>query len=134
MFKFKKAFLAFGTRKDTEFIFFEFMLHIKKVTKRSPYFVLFGALENVKPSFELRPKKVAGAKYNLPYLLSADRAESFAIRSLIKNGILRAEVTLAEKVAQEVVEAYSFKGNTYKQLILLNEEVSRSRPFFEVFT
>lgn len=90
------------------------------------------ALENVKPAFELRPKKVAGAKYNLPYLLSEERAESYAIRSLIKNAKQKSSTeTLPEKIALEVFEAYNFKGNTYKQLVALNEEVSKSRPFLK---
>lgn len=90
------------------------------------------ALDNVKPAFELRPKKVAGAKYNLPYLLSEERAESYAIRTLIKNAKQRGSTdSLPERIAQEVVEAYNFKGNTYKHLIALNEEVSKSRPFLK---
>lgn len=90
------------------------------------------ALENVKPAFELRPKKVAGAKYNLPYLLSEERAESYAIRTLIKNAKQRGGTeSLPERIAQEVVEAYNFKGNTYKQIVALNEEVSKSRPFLK---
>jgi small subunit ribosomal protein S7 len=132
IFKFKKAFLNFGTKKESEILFFDFLVALKKYSSKPPISVLSIALENVKPFFELRPKKVAGAKYNLPYLLSEERGQSYAIRLLIKNAKLRSNTdTLPEKIAQEVFDAYLLKGTTYKQIVILNEEVSKSRPFLK---
>lgn len=133
LFRFRNAFLAFGSRTKADALFLEFMLHLKSLVKKSPYFVLQEALLNVRPSFELRSKKVAASKYSVPALLTEDRADSYAIRSMIKCAKQRSEKTLPQRIACEVVDAYHFTGQTYKQLVQLNEEVSKNRPFVRFF-
>lgn len=132
LFRFRNAFIYFGPRVRSNKLFLEFMYKVKLLSNLSPLYVLEEALENVRPAFELRTKKVAATKYNIPFLLTAERADSFAIRKLIKNGLARStERKISDKIAYEVVEAFNFRGPSYKQLLELNEEVNKSRTFLK---
>lgn len=130
-YRFKRAFTQFGNPKKVDFLFFQFLYKLKLLVKKPPHFVIYVALENIKLPFELRAKKVAGVKYNLPFLLTEDRTNSFAIRNLISNAKARSENFLYDKLANEVFDAYNFKGASYKNKLSLSEEVSKSRPFLK---
>jgi ribosomal protein S7 len=74
----------FGPRVRSNKLFLEFMYKVKLLSNLSPLYVLEEALENVRPAFELRTKKVAATKYNIPFLLTAERADSFCNQKTYK--------------------------------------------------
>ena len=73
------------------------------------------ALENVKPSVEVRSRRVGGATYQVPVEVRAERAQALAIRWLIANARKRSERTMKERLSGELLDAANNRGNSVKK-------------------
>ena len=73
------------------------------------------ALDNVKPAVEVRSRRVGGATYQVPVEVRADRRNALAMRWLITYARERGERTMAEKIANEIIDAAQNKGNSVKK-------------------
>lgn len=97
---------------------------IRQKTKKEPLEVFQQALENVKPSMEVRPRRVGGASYQVPMPVRGDRRESLAIRWLVLAARTRPNReyhTYKEKLAAELLDAYDNTGRAVRK----KEEVHR---------
>lgn len=73
------------------------------------------AIENVKPVIEVRSRRVGGATYQVPVEVRPVRQLSLAIRWLIDSARKRNERTMAERLANELMDASSSKGSAFKK-------------------
>ena len=73
------------------------------------------AIENVKPIIEVKSRRVGGATYQVPVEVRPVRQQSLAIRWLIDASRKRNERTMAERLANELMDASSNKGNSFKK-------------------
>ncbi len=73
------------------------------------------AIENVKPIIEVKSRRVGGATYQVPVEVRPVRQLSLAIRWLIDASRKRNERTMAERLANELMDASSDKGNAFKK-------------------
>ncbi|MDX9813782.1 MAG: 30S ribosomal protein S7 [Sulfurimonas sp.] len=73
------------------------------------------AMENIKPLLEVRSRRVGGATYQVPVEVRPVRQLSLAIRWIIDSARKRNERTMAERLANELMDAASSKGNAYKK-------------------
>jgi small subunit ribosomal protein S7 len=73
------------------------------------------AIENVKPVIEVKSRRVGGATYQVPVEVRPVRQQSLAIRWLIDAARKRNERTMAERLANEFMDASSDKGNAFKK-------------------
>lgn len=73
------------------------------------------ALENVKPSLEVRSRRVGGATYQVPVEVRLERREALAIRWLITAARGRNENTMKERLAAEILDAMNTRGNAIKK-------------------
>lgn len=73
------------------------------------------ALSNIRPLIEVRSRRVGGATYQVPTEVPARRAESLAIRWLLTAANGRGERTLSDRLAGEISEAISNRGNAVKK-------------------
>lgn len=73
------------------------------------------AIENVMPVIEVRSRRVGGATYQVPVEVRPVRQLSLAIRWLIDSSRKRNERTMAERLANELMDASSDKGNAFKK-------------------
>lgn len=73
------------------------------------------AIENVKPVIEVRSRRVGGATYQVPVEVRPVRQLSLAIRWLIDSARKRNERTMAERLANELMDAASSKGSAFKK-------------------
>jgi len=110
-------------------LYFDVLFEVKKRVEKDPRLVIRLALDAVKPTFELRSKKIAGNVYRIPSLLSLGRRYSFAVRFLVQAANKRTEETFQQKLAAEIVDAYFLRGFAYKLKEELNREVNLNRPF-----
>jgi small subunit ribosomal protein S7 len=97
---------------------------IEEKTKKEPLQVLNQALENVKPSMEVRPRRVGGAAYQVPMPVKGDRRESLAIRWLIFAARSRPNKEnhhFWEKLAAELIDASQRTGGAFQK----KEEIHR---------
>jgi len=82
-------------------------------TDQNPLEVFEKALDNIKPSMEVRPRRVGGASYQVPLPVRGDRRESLAIRWLVQaaQSLPNKEFpTFDQKLAAEIIEAYHKTG------------------------
>ena len=87
----------------------------KKVTDQEPIEVFHEALDNVKPSVEVRSRRVGGATYQVPVEVRPIRREALAIRWLITAAAKRNEHTMEERLAGELADAVNGRGTAVKK-------------------
>ncbi|MDR0942124.1 MAG: 30S ribosomal protein S7 [Holosporales bacterium] len=73
------------------------------------------ALGKVRPSLEVRSRRVGGATYQIPTEVAPNRAQALSIRWLIKAARARSEKTMEEKIAAEILDASAEKGGAVKK-------------------
>jgi len=97
---------------------------IKEKTGEDPVKVFDQAIENIKPTMEVRPRRVGGAAYQVPQQVRGPRRESLGIRWLVAaaNSKPNKEFhTYAEKLASEIIDASKGEGVSVKK----RQEVER---------
>jgi small subunit ribosomal protein S7 len=68
------------------------------------------AIDNVKPSVEVRSKRVGGANYQVPREVKKNRQQSLAIRWIVDNSRKKKGKPMAQRLAEEIVDAYNGTG------------------------
>ncbi len=83
--------------------------------KKSPVDILEQAVKNATPLLEVKPRRVAGATYQVPVEVRGDRGTSLAIRWLLSSARARGGKSMVEKLAAEIVDAAQGQGATIKK-------------------
>ena len=89
--------------------------HIGDKTKEEPLKVFHKAMDNIKPEIEVKARHVGGATYQVPVEVRLNRKLSLGIRWLIRYARERAEKTMLERLAGEILDAYNNKGGAVKK-------------------
>jgi len=108
---------------------------IKEKTKEDPIKVFDRALENIKPTMEVRAKRVGGAAYQVPQAVRGARKDSLAIRWLVEVSNKRSNSefhTYAEKLAAEIIDASKGEGGAVKKRQEI-ERIAESNKAFSHF-
>lgn len=84
-------------------------------TNKEPLDVLEQAIKNVMPMLEVKPRRVGGATYQVPVEVRAERRLALALRWLVQYSRDRGEKSMAERLANELVDAANNVGNTIKK-------------------
>ena len=82
----------------------------KRVSDAEPLDVLLTALNNIKPNIEVRSKRVGGATYQVPMEVPRKRQQTLAIRVLVGNARSKKGKPMAQRLADEVFDAYNKQG------------------------
>ena len=85
------------------------------MARSHPLEMFHNALENVKPSLEVRSRRVGGATYQVPVEVRPERAQALAIRWLISAARSRSENTMAGRLSGELLDASGNRGNAVKK-------------------
>ncbi len=105
-----------GKKGTAQSLFYGALEELKgKVPNEEPVAVLRKAIENTKPSIEVRSRRVGGATYQVPVDVRPTRRLSLAMKWLIENARKRGEKDSAKKLAGELLDAYNNKGNAIKK-------------------
>ena len=88
---------------------------VGKTTGRDPLDVYKQALENIMPQLEVRSRRVGGANYQVPIEVKADRAQALSLRWLVQYARLRGGHSMAENLANEIVDAANGVGASVKK-------------------
>lgn len=73
------------------------------------------AMDNVKPTLELKPRRVGGATYQVPVEVNSRRSTQLAIRWIVNFSRARKEKTMAERLANEILDASNGLGASVKR-------------------
>lgn len=104
-----------GKRGKAETIVYNAFDIIKDKTNSDAKEVFEKALENIKPSLEVKSRRVGGANYQVPMEVSADRAQSLALRWLDAASKNRGGKSMAERLANEIIDASNGTGGAVKK-------------------
>ncbi len=107
--------LVRGKRSTAERIVYGALDIIKDKTGADPVATLKRALENVKPQLEVKSRRVGGATYQVPIEVKPRRASTLAISWLVGYSRQRREKTMAERLANELLDASNATGSSVKR-------------------
>ena len=88
---------------------------IKEKTKQHPLTVFQKAVENVRPSVEVKSRRVGGSTYQVPTEVRPSRRQALSIRWIINFARVRGEKTMAAKLAGELIDAANMRGAAMKK-------------------
>ena len=113
--KFMNRIMKDGKKSVSEKIIYGAFDIVSKKTDKSPIEYFHDALNNVKPSLEVRSRRVGGATYQVPMEVRPRRAQSLAMKWIVDSAIKRNEKTMCERLAGEILAAYKEEGATFKK-------------------
>ena len=113
--KFMNNLMIDGKKSVAESIVYNAFDRVEAKLKKSPLEVFHEGLDNIKPSVEVRSRRVGGATYQVPVEVRPERREALAIRWLIKAARARNENTMEERLAGELVDAVNGRGTAVKK-------------------
>jgi len=104
-----------GKKVVAEKIVYEAIEKIKSKTKEEPINVFNEAINNIKPTVEVRSRRVGGATYQVPVEVKSKRAQALAIRWLVDASRKRKDKQMSDKIFNELYDAYEKKGSAVKK-------------------
>jgi len=113
--KFMNNLMVDGKKSVAEGIVYSAFDRVQTRLKKAPVDVFHEALDNIKPSVEVRSRRVGGATYQVPVEVRVERREALAIRWLIDASKKRNEHTMEERLAGELVDAVNGRGTAVKK-------------------
>ncbi len=113
--KFVNTLMWDGKKSIAEQIFYGALEEIQKKTKQEPMDLFKAAVENSKPSLEVRSRRVGGATYQVPVEVRPERRQTLALRWLVGAARERNERGMVSKLANELIDAANNQGNAIKK-------------------
>ncbi len=113
--KFINSVMYAGAKATAERIVYNAIDKLNAKTKQEGLVSFKEALENVKPSVEVKSRRVGGATYQVPVEVRAERRQALAIRWIIDAARKRSENTMEERLASELIDASANRGNAVKK-------------------
>ena len=127
--KFMNRIMKDGKKSVSEKIVYGAFDIVSKKTDKSPIEYFHDALNNVKPSLEVRSRRVGGATYQVPMEVRPRRAQALAMKWIVDSAIKRNEKTMRERVASEIMDAFNNKGNAVKKREEIHKMADANRAF-----
>jgi small subunit ribosomal protein S7 len=113
--KFMNSLMNDGKKSTAESIVYGAFDIVEAKVKQNPVEVFHTALENIRPSVEVRSRRVGGATYQVPVEVRAERQQALAIRWLIESARKRGEHTMRERLSGELMDALNGRGQAVKK-------------------
>ena len=104
-----------GKRSTAERIVYGAMEGLREMTGNDPVITLKRALENVKPTLEVRSRRVGGATYQVPIEVRPGRSSTLALRWIVGYSRARREKTMTERLMNELLDASNGLGAAVKK-------------------
>lgn len=118
-----------GKRSLSERIVYDAFDMVEKKTGNDPLATFKKAMDNVRPTLEVKPKRVGGATYQVPVEVNSRRATTLAIRWIVGFSRKRREKTMSERLAGEILDAVSGQGASVKRREDLYKMAESNRAF-----
>lgn len=104
-----------GKKGVAQTILYDSFEMIKEKTNQEPMDVLNKALENIQPALEVKSRRVGGANYQVPVEVRPDRSQALGLRWLVQYARLRGGHSMAENLANEIIDAANGVGAAVKK-------------------
>ena len=104
-----------GKKITAEKIVYEAIDKIKTKSKDEPITVFNDAINNVRPTVEVRSRRVGGATYQVPVEVKSKRSQALALRWIIDASRKRKDKKMSDKLFNEIYDAYQNRGSAIKK-------------------
>ena len=104
-----------GKKTIAEKIIYEAIDKIKSKSKDEPLNVFNDAINNIRPTVEVRSRRVGGATYQVPVEVKSKRSQALALRWLIDASRKRKDKKMSDRIFNEIYDAYQNKGSAIKK-------------------
>ena len=104
-----------GKKSVAEKIIYSAFDIVAKKTGQEPLKLFHEAIDNVKPTVEVRSRRVGGATYQVPVEVRANRRQALAIRWIVDLTRRRSETTMIERLSAELMDAANNRGAAVKK-------------------
>jgi len=121
--------LTRGKRTTAERIVYNALDIVKTKTDGEPLPTLKRAVENVKPQLEVKSRRVGGATYQVPVEVRPRRANTLAVRWIVGYSRQRREKTMAERLANELLDAANGVGASVKRREDMHKMAESNKAF-----
>src|SRR5258706_7276062 len=128
--KFVNVLMTRGKKSVAERIVYGALDQISKKTGKDPLEVFTLALNNVRPMVEVKSRRVGGANYHVPVEVRSVRRDALAMRWLKESARRRGEKSMAQRLANELLEAVEGRGGAMKK----RDEVHRMAEANKAFS
>ena len=104
-----------GKKTIAEKIVYDAIDKLQSKSKEEPIKIFNTAINNIKPTIEVRSRRVGGATYQVPVEVKQKRSQALAIRWLIEASKKRKDKIMSDKICFELFDAYQGKGSAIKK-------------------
>ncbi len=118
-----------GKKSTAERIVYSAFDMVEQKSGGDPLATFKKAMDNVRPTLEVRPKRVGGATYQVPVEVNSRRSTTLAIRWIVGYSRARREKTMAERLAGEIMDAANGTGSSVKKREDLFKMAESNRAF-----
>ncbi len=127
--KFMNSLMLDGKKSAAERIVYGAFDLVQERSKQDPITVFHQALENIRPSVEVRSRRVGGATYQVPVEVRSERQQALAIRWLIESARKRGENTMIDRLSGELLDAVNGRGQAVKKREDTHKMADANRAF-----
>ena len=104
-----------GKKSIAEDIVYGAFKLVEEKTQQDPLSVFKKAMDNVRPTLEVKPKRVGGATYQVPMEVRPERRQTLGLRWITLYSRQRSERTMKERLANEIMDAVNSTGSAFKK-------------------
>ena len=104
-----------GKKTIAEKIIYDAIEKIKSKSKYEPLNVFNDAINNIRPTVEVRSRRVGGATYQVPVEVKSKRSQALALRWLVDASRKRKDKKMSDKIFNEIYDAYQNRGSAIKK-------------------
>jgi len=113
--KFINVIMKDGKKSIAETVVYRSFDKVRERTQEDPLKIFKKAVDNIKPSLEVKSRRVGGSNYQVPVEVRPERRTSLSLRWLVNYARVRPEKTMIDRLAAEVIDAANSRGGAIKK-------------------
>ena len=118
-----------GKKTIAEKIVYDALNKLQSKAKEEPIKIFDTAINNIKPTIEVRSRRVGGATYQVPVEVKQKRSKALAIRWLVNASKKRKDKNMSDKLCFELHDAYQGKGSAIKKKEDMHKMAESNKAF-----
>ena len=127
--KFMNNLMLDGKKSVAERIVYGALDRVENKVKRAPVELFHEALDNIKPTVEVRSRRVGGATYQVPMEVAPDRQMSLGVRWIVGFAKKRKGIRAADALATEILDAYQGQGSAIRRRDEVHKMAQANKAF-----
>ena len=113
--KFITRMMLDGKKSKSRLLLYQALDAMEKKLKKDPVECFLKALDNVRPAFEVKSRRVGGSTYQVPIEIRESRQETLAMRWIIQHARQRSGKAMSDKLSEELIDAFNNTGISVKK-------------------